>query len=91
MNENIKKELTSILKNSKRIDYQGIVLYLIDKIVLDRVLELELLVRMENEEKGIKKRNHFYDYAKIINPKYPAFKYTLSMKHKKRRYLTHKK
>jgi len=84
MNENIKKELISILKNSKRIDYQGIVLYLIDKKVLDRVLELELLVKMENEEKGIKKKNHFYDYAKIINPKYPAFKYTLSMKHKKK-------
>jgi len=84
MSEKIKKELISILKNSKKIDYQGIVLYLINKKVLDRVLELELLVRMENEEKGIKKKNHFYDYAKIINPKYPAFKYTLSMKHKKK-------
>jgi len=84
MNEKIRKELISILKNSKKIDYQGIVLYLIDKNILDRVLELELLIRMENEEKGIKKRNHFYDYAKIINPKYPAFKYTLSMKHKKK-------
>jgi len=84
MNDKIKKELISILKNSKKIDYQGIVLYLIDKKVLYRVLELELLVRMENEEKGIKKKNYFYDYAKIINPKYPAFKYTLSMKHKKK-------
>jgi len=84
MNEKIRKELISILKNSKKTDYQGIVLYLIGKEELDKILALELSVRMENEEKGIKKKNHFYDYAKIINPKYPAFKYTLSMKHKKK-------
>jgi len=84
MNEKIRKELISILKNSKKTDYQGIVLYLIGKKELDKILALELSVRMENEEKGIKKKNHFYDYAKIINPKYPAFKYTLSMKHKKK-------
>jgi len=84
MNEKIKEELISILRNSKKIDYQGIVLYLIGKKELDKILALELSIRMENEEKGIKKKNHFYDYAKIINPKYPAFKYTLSMKHKKK-------
>jgi len=84
MNEKIRKELISILEHSKKINYQGIVLYLIDKEELDKILAIELTVRIENEEKGIKKRNHFYDYAKIINPKYPAFKYTLSMKHKKK-------
>lgn len=84
MNEKIKKEIFSILKNSKKIDYQDIVMYLIGKEELDKILALELTVRMENEEKGIKKKNHFYDYAKIINPDFPAFKYTLSMKHKKK-------
>jgi len=59
-------------------------LYLIDKDVLDKVLALELTVRDDNEENGIKKRNHFYNFAKIINPTHPAFKYTLSMKHKKK-------
>jgi len=84
MNENIHKELADILKGSKKIDYHNIALYLIDKERLDKILSLELKVRMDNEEKGIKKRNHFYEYAKIINPDYPAFKYTLSMKHKKK-------
>jgi len=84
MKEKIHKELSEILKGNKKIDYHNIVLYLIDKETLDKVLQLELAVRMDNEEKGIKKRNHFYEYAKIINPDYPAFKYTLSMKHKKK-------
>ena len=84
MYQQIKIELTSILQNIRKIDYKEIVLYLIDKETLDKVLQLELKVRAENEEKGIEKVNHFYDYAKIINPKYPAFKYTLSMKHKKK-------
>ncbi|NOZ91610.1 MAG: hypothetical protein GXO60_10050 [Epsilonproteobacteria bacterium] len=86
MNEHIHKKLASILENShsKKIDYHDIVLYLINKETLDKVLSLELQVRMDNEEKGIKKRNHFYEYAKIINPDFPAFKYTLSMKHKKK-------
>ncbi|SFV57432.1 hypothetical protein MNB_SV-12-713 [hydrothermal vent metagenome] len=84
MYQHIQKQLESILKNIRKIDYQGITLYLINKEILDKVLQLELTVRAENEERGIEKRNHFYDYAKIINPKYPAFKYTLSMKHKKK-------
>ena len=86
MNKEIQKELNSILENSKnkKIDYHNITLYLINKETLDKILFLELKVRMENEKKGIKKRNHFFDYAKIINSNFPAFKYTLSMKHKKR-------
>ncbi len=82
--QNIHQELAEILKDSKRIDYQGITLYLVKKEVLDKVLLLEMRVIAENEDKGIKKRNHFYDYAKIINPQYPAYKYTLLMKHKKK-------
>jgi len=84
MYEQITKELELILKNIRKIDYQEITLYLINQETLNKVLQLELRVRAENEENGIEKRNHFYDYAKIINPKYPAFKYTLSMKHKKK-------
>lgn len=84
MYKQIQTELELILKNIRKIDYQEITLYLINQETLNKVLQLELRVRAENEEKGIEKRNHFYDYAKIINPKYPAFKYTLLMKHKKK-------
>lgn len=84
LHHDINKELTKILQTTRKIEYKGIMLYLIDKDVLDKVLALELTVRDDNEENGIKKRNHFYNFAKIINPTHPAFKYTLSMKHKKK-------
>jgi hypothetical protein len=80
----IQTKLTEILANVRMIEYNGIVLYLISTPVLQEVLKLELTVRSDNLEKGIEKKNHFYDYAKIINSDYPAFKYTLSMKHKKK-------
>ena len=84
MKQLIDKELTSILETSRQIEYKGIVLHLLNRTELDQVLQLELTVRANDLEKGIEKRNHFYDHAKIINPEYPAFKYTLSMKHKKK-------
>ena len=80
----VENELTQILTHSKSIDYQGIVLHLLKQSELQAILALELRVRADNIENGIEKKNHFYDYAKIINPEYPAFKYTLSMKHKKK-------
>jgi len=80
----IHKELEAILINAKCIEYQGIMLYLLKGDEHEKVLKLELTVRMNEEEKGIEKRNYFYEYAKIINPEHPAFKYTLSMKHKKK-------
>jgi len=83
-NPDIHRELETILQKSRKIEYQGILLYLIKEPELRAVLQLELGVRMEEEDKGVKKRNYFYEYAKIINPDYPAFKYTLSMKHKKK-------
>jgi len=82
--EDIHQELNNILLNTKKIDYNEIVLYLINKETLNKILAVELSVRTDNIENGIEKKNHFYDYAKIINPKEPAFKYTLSMKHKKK-------
>ena len=82
--EDVHRELAEILKDSKKIDYHDIVLVLVNKEVLDKVLALELAVRADNLENGIEKRNHFYDYAKIINPEFPAFKYNLLMKHKKK-------
>ena len=81
---NLKSKIVEILIDAKKISYQGIELYLIDKNILDAILLLELDIRDKNIELGIEKKNHFYDYAKIINPLYPAFKYTLSMKHKKK-------
>lgn len=82
--EEIHLKLNLALNNVKKIDYNGISLYLVQESVLNKVLELELQVRADNIENGIEKKNHFYDYAKIINVEYPAFKYTLSMKHKKK-------
>jgi hypothetical protein len=78
------QRLESILSSVKKIDYHEITLYLVKKEQLDKILSLELAVRANNLENGIEKKNHFYEYAKIINPQYPAFKYTLSMKHKKK-------
>jgi len=84
MKQLIEKELTSILETSRQIAYKEIILHLLNRTELDQVLQLELTVRANDIEKGIEKKNHFYDYAKIINSEYPAFKYTLSMKHKKK-------
>ena len=80
----VEAKLNNILATARGIDYQDIKLYLLNEQELKKVLDLEQRVRADNIENGIKKKNHFYDYAKIINPKYPAFKYTLSMKHKKK-------
>jgi len=82
--EEIQNELTQILRTARSIEYKGIMLHLLSTIELQEVLALELLVRADNIENGIEKKNHFYDHAKIINADYPAFKYTLSMKHKKK-------
>jgi hypothetical protein len=82
--QEVHQQLSKILKNKKAIEYNGIVLHLIETETLQEVLKLELSVRADNLENGIEKKNHFYDFAKIINPDYPAFKYTLSMKHKKK-------
>jgi hypothetical protein len=84
MKKQIEKKLLSILETTRKIEYNGIVLHLIGRSELDQVLQLELSVRANDIENGVEKKNHFYDHAKIINPNYPAFKYTLSMKHKKK-------
>ncbi len=84
MKQLIEKKLKKILETSRKIEYNGITLFLLNRTELDQVLQLELTVRANELEKGIEKKNYFYDYAKIINPEYPAFKYTLSMKHKKK-------
>jgi len=80
----IEKELTTILETARQIEYNGIMLYLLNQSELNQVLQLELTVRANEIEKGVEKKNYFYDYAKIINPEHFAFKYTLSMKHKKK-------
>jgi len=76
--------LESLLENTRQIEYKGIVLHLLSTESMQEVLALELSVRADNIEKGVEKKNHFYNYAKIINPEHSAFKYTLSMKHKKK-------
>ncbi|CAA6803562.1 MAG: Unknown protein [uncultured Sulfurovum sp.] len=80
----VQNKLTQILKTARAIEYKGVSLYLLSQSQLTDILKLELIVRTDNIQSNIEKKNHFYDYAKIINPDYPAFKYTLSMKHKKK-------
>ena len=80
----VQEKLENILETARGIEYNGIVLYLLKQSELNQILELELIVRADNIERGVEKKNHFYDYAKIINPEHAAFKYTLSMKHKKK-------
>jgi len=80
----VEQTLNTILENTRQIEYKGIVLHLLSTESMQEVLALELSVRADNIEKGVEKKNHFYDYAKIINPEHSAFKYTLSMKHKKK-------
>jgi len=80
----VHKRLEEILANARCIEYKGVLLYLLKSSELQQVLELELIVRADNIDRGVEKKNHFYDYAKIINPEHAAFKYTLSMKHKKK-------
>ncbi len=82
--EIVYQKLASILEPVKKIDYHEITLYLVREDQLKQILSLELSVRADNLENNIEKKNHFYEYAKIINPEHPAFKYTLSMKHKKK-------
>jgi len=78
------EKLNTILENTRQIEYKGIVLHLLSTETMQEVLALELSVRADNIENGVEKKNHFYDYAKIINPEHSTFKYTLSMKHKKK-------
>jgi len=80
----IQSTLNKILSHSNPTQYKGIILYLINEKTLQDVLNLELQVRNDDLDRGVEKHNHFYEYAKIINPEHPAFKYTLSMKHKKK-------
>jgi hypothetical protein len=84
MHTDVHEELEQILVTARGIEYKGVDLYLLNKDELNSILELELRVRADNIERGVEKKNHFYDYAKIINPEHAAFKYTLSMKHKKK-------
>jgi hypothetical protein len=48
----IHQQLTDALQESKRIEYHGIVLYLIDEPTLKEILALELSVRNDNLEAG---------------------------------------
>ncbi|HIO95502.1 MAG TPA: hypothetical protein EYG67_01635 [Campylobacterales bacterium] len=53
MENSIHKRIEGILETSKKINYKGIELHLIYKIELDKILDLELSIREENEANGI--------------------------------------
>jgi hypothetical protein len=85
----IKEKLQSILSQGTRIEHKDAELYLLNKKQLDEVLLLELSVR--GNEKDHDKKNPFFSFGKIINPKKPAFKYTLYLAHKFREVFDHEK
>lgn len=83
--EDIQQKLATILTSCKREEYQGAHIYLLDKKVLDEVLFLEAGVRgivMEKKGLDIKTKDPFYPFAKILNPKYPAFKHSYYLAHR---------
>lgn len=84
--EVIVKKLAEILEPLKREEYEGVHIYLLDKKSLDEVLLLEAGVRggVIEKETGEKSKtiDPFYPFAKILNPKYSAFKYSFYLAHK---------
>lgn len=83
--EAIQEKLADILAPCKREEFEGVFIYLLNKKTLDEVLFLEAGVRgtaLEKEKTDTKTKDPFYPFAKILNPKYPAFKYSFYLAHK---------
>jgi len=84
-NEAIQAKLAEIISPCVKKEYEGATIYLLGEKALNEVLFLEAGVRGMAMEKGeIKSKNKdpFYHFAKILNPKYPAFKYNFYLAHK---------
>lgn len=83
----IAQKIKEVLSAYERVEYEESEIYIVDKKGLDEVKILELSLKgMEDapkEEAVTKKRKKgpLFEYAKLLNPDYPAFKYSFFMKH----------
>jgi hypothetical protein len=77
----IKTQIREILEGYPRAREIEAELYFLDKKGMDKILLLEAGARYLAEDSGStkkgKRKDPFYQYAKIINPQAPAFKYKI--------------
>ena len=72
-----KVSFEQVLKEEQKPIFEEIDLYILDDALKDEVLALEAKVKaLSPEAKESYKGKAFFEYAKIINPTYPAFKYS---------------
>ena len=74
----IKINFTEELKGEFQTIFENITLYILDNSLKDEVIELEkeVIAQTDNLDKKNYKGKAFFEFAKIINPIYPAFKYS---------------
>ena len=83
----IDQKIKEVLSSYERVEYEESEIYIVDQKGLDEIKLLELSLKgMEDtpkEEQVTKKRKKgpLFEYAKLLNPDYPAFKYSFFMKH----------
>jgi hypothetical protein len=88
----ITDKLNEILLHATRVEHKETELFLLNKKQLDEILLLELSVRGRTDRTAKEnKKNPFFSFGKIINPKKPAYKYTLYLAHKFREIFDHEK
>lgn len=86
--EFVVRKLHEILAKYPKEEYEGSVVFLVDDIGMQEIVFLENGVKGKSEPldakaviEGSRKRGPFYPYGKIINPLYPAYKYSYYMAH----------
>jgi len=83
----IEKKIKEVLSSYERVVYEESEIYIVDEKGLNEIKLLEMSLKgMEDgpkEEQVTKKRKKgpLFEYAKILNPDYPVFKYSFFMKH----------
>jgi len=83
----IDQKIKEVLSSYEKVEYEESEIYIVDQKGLDEIKLLELSLKgMEDapkEEQVTKKRKKdpLFEYAKLLNPDHPAFKYSFFMKH----------
>ncbi|HID93225.1 MAG TPA: hypothetical protein EYP60_03915 [bacterium (Candidatus Stahlbacteria)] len=83
----IADKIKEVLSAYDRVEYGGCDIYIVDKKGLDEIKLLEFSLKgmeeLPKEQEVTKKRKKgpLFEYAKLLNPDYPAFKYNFFMKH----------
>lgn len=76
------KQIDELLKDYEHIAYEDAHLYIVDRKVIDEMLLLQASLGNAEKISGEmtkgqgKKKGPLYHYAKLLNPEYPAFKYS---------------